>query len=147
MTRGLRVFGAALLLLGAAGLAAGLYRAGEGDLTTRARRLFLLGGPVLHVRVPTPEQIVSVGAAEILVSFAPGQVAADTFRCLLNDRDITDTLTLGRNGAGGSVVGLIEGRNELRVEVFSRTLWSRRYVQDTQTVTFYVKGLVAIDRA
>lgn len=147
MSRGLRVF-AALALLGAgSALAVGLYRSGEGDLRTRARRLFLLGGPVLQVRIPAPEQIVPVGAAEILVSFASGQVAADTFRCLLNDRDITAALTLGRNGAGGSIIGLTEGENELRVQVFSRTWWGQRFVEDTQTVRFYVKGLVGIDRA
>ncbi len=55
------------------------------------------------------------------------RVLPETFRCLLNNRDITDRLTLGRNGAGGQLYGLVQGSDLLGFEVFGRGWWPWRW--------------------
>ena len=133
------------LLLGAAALA---WVDGEGTFDERARRLILLGTPLIEVLRPTPGQQLPFGGVQVQVGFADGErVAVDTFRCLLNERDVTHLLTLGSNGATGSVFGLVEGENRLRIEVFGKSWWSARYVQDARTVVFHVRLFPNLDRA
>ena len=133
-----------LLVAGAIGLAA----MGEGTLSERARRLVFLGRPLVHVLRPTPGQQISFGGVEVEVGFSGHErVAVDTFRCLLNNRDVTHLLTLGSNGAQGAILGLIEGENRIRIEVFGRGWWGARYFQDTRTVVFQVRPYPNLDRA
>ncbi len=134
----------ALLLAGGIGLAS----VGEGSLSERVRRLVFLGRPMLQVLRPTPGQQVAFGGVEVEIGF-PGRerVAVDTFRCLLNNRDVTHLLTLGSNGAQGAIFGLVEGENRIRIEVFGRGWWSARYFQDARTVVFHVRPYPNLDRA
>ncbi len=138
--------GSLLTLLLAGGI--GLAGAGEGSLSERARRLVFLGSPMLQVLRPTPGQQVAFGGVEVEIGF-PGRerVAVDTFRCLLNNRDVTHLLTLGSNGAQGAIFGLVEGENRIRIEVFGRGWWSARYYQDARTVVFHVRPFPNLDRA
>ena len=133
-----------LLLLGAAALA----WVGEGTFGERAHRLIFLGTPLIDVLRPSPGQQMPFGGVQVQVGFADGErVAVDTFRCLLNEQDVTHLLTLGSNGATGSVFGLVEGENRLRIEVFGKSWWSARYVQDARTVVFHVRPFPNLDRA
>ncbi|MEE9281088.1 MAG: hypothetical protein V3V67_13020 [Myxococcota bacterium] len=132
-----------LLLLGAAALA----WVGEGTFAERARRLIFLGTPLIEVLRPTPGQQVPFAGVQVQIGFAGERVAVDTFRCLLNEQDVTHLLTLGSNGAAGSVFGLVEGENRLRIEVFGKSWWSARYVQDARTVVFHVRPFPNLDRA
>lgn len=135
---------AAVLLLGAAGIA----WVGEGSLTERAYRLVFLGSPLFEVLRPTPGQQMPFGGVEIQVGFPVGdRVAVDTFRCMINDRDVTHLLTLGRNGATGAIFGLVEGENRIEIQVFGRGWWSSRYFQDARTVVFHVRPYPNLDRA
>ena len=141
-----RAFAIALAL--AVALAAVALSAGEGRFADRIRRAVYVGGPLLEVRLPTPGQQVALGGVEVLVGFPAGErVAVHSFRCVLNNRDVTELLTLAPNGAGGAVFGLVEGENQLRLEVFGQSWWSQRYFQDIRTVVFYVRPLPNIDRA
>ena len=138
--------GSLLTLLVAGGI--GLAAMGEGTLSERARRLVFLGRPLVHVLRPTPGQQISFGGVEVEVGFSGRErVAVDTFRCLLNNRDVTHLLTLGSNGAQGAILGLIEGENRIRIEVFGRGWWSARYFQDARTVVFQVRPYPNLDRA
>ncbi len=133
-----------LLLAGGVGLAS----MGEGSLSERTRRLVFLGRPLVQVLRPTPGQQMAFGGVEVEIGF-PGRerVAVDTFRCLVNNRDVTHLLTLGSNGAQGAIFGLIEGENWIRIEVFGRGWWSARYFQDARTVVFQVRPYPNLDRA
>ena len=73
--------------------------------------------------------------------------AAETFRCFLNGRDVTEGLTRGANGAAGSLLGAIEGPNRLRVEVFGRPWWGGGWFEDAVEITFHVRPLPYFDRA
>ena len=133
-----------LLLAGGVGLAG----MGHGSLSERARRLVFLGRPLVKVVRPTPGQQMPFGGVEVEVGFSGhGRVAVDTFRCLLNNRDVTHLLTLGSNGARGAILGLTEGENRIRIEVFGRGWWSARYFQDSRTVVFRVRPHPNLDRA
>jgi hypothetical protein len=120
---------------------------GVAGLARTTLRTALFGGPLLELRSPLGGQIVPEGGVDVFVSFRDAdQVAPGTFRCLLNGRDVTSDLTQGRNGAVGSLIGAIEGDNHLRVEVFGRSAWLDRFVEDADEVSFRVRPLVNLDR-
>jgi hypothetical protein len=135
--------------------AAGLLVAGLGlalafgvDLREAATRALLFGQPLLEIRSPAPGQAVAQGGVEVIVRFPVAErTAADTFRCLLNGRDVTPALTRGENGAAGSVIGAIEGENQLRVEVFGRPWWGGPWLEDAAEVRFSVRPTPTMDRA
>ncbi len=145
MAKRLRIFGISLLALGAL---AALALTGAGAGLRAVERWLLLGRPLLEFRAPRAGQLVPVGSIEVIVGFpAAERVVVETFRCLLNDQDVTQRLTLGRNGAGGSVQGLLEGENRLRVEIFGRGWWPGRFLEDARELTFRVQPLPTMDRA
>ncbi len=145
MAKRVRIFGVSLLGLGAL---AALALAGAGVGLGAAERGLLLGRPLLEFRAPKAGQLVPVGRIEVIIGFpAAERVVVETFRCLLNDQDVTQHLTLGRNGAGGSVQGLLEGENRLRVEIFGRGWWPGRFLEDARELTFRVQPLPTMDRA
>ena len=145
MAKRLRIFGISLLALGAL---AALALTGAGAGLRAAERWLFLGRPLLEFRAPQAGQVVPVGSIEVIIGFpAAERVVVETFRCLLNDRDVTQHLTLGRNGAGGSVQGLLEGENRLRVEIFGRGWWPGRFLEDARELSFRVQPLPTMDRA
>ena len=145
MAKRLRIFGVSLLALGAL---AALALNGAGAGLRAAERWLFLGRPLLEFRAPQAGQLVPVGRIEVIIGFpAAERVVLETFRCLLNDQDVTQQLTLGRNGAGGSVQGLLEGENRLRVEIFGRGWWPGRFLEDARELTFRVQPLPTMDRA
>jgi hypothetical protein len=147
-TRLLRAFAVAGLFAAILTAAVGVASVGEGSLAERVQRLVFLGTPLLEVLRPTPGQQMAYGGVQVHVGFPEGdRVAVESFRCLLNDRDVTHLLTLGSNGATGSVLGLVEGENSIRIEVFGRGWWSARYFQDSRTVVFHVRPYPSLDRA
>lgn len=139
--------GAALLLLVIA--ITGIARvSGPGAIGERTRRFILLGGAMLEVRFPVHGDSVPMGGLPVLVAFPySGSVAIETFRCVLNEQDVTDQLTVGRNGAAGTLVGLVEGENRLRIGVFGRGWWGERYYEDARTIEIHVRPFPSIDRA
>jgi hypothetical protein len=144
----LRVFAVVLASSLITAVAVGLIWQGEGTLLERTRRLAFHGRPLIEVRLPQSGQQVPVGGIEVLVSF-PGahRVAADSFRCRLNNRDVTELLTVGQNGAAGSVYGLVEGENRLEIEFFGRTWWGPRFFLDRRTIVFQASPFLSLDRA
>jgi hypothetical protein len=111
-------------------------------------RAALFGRPVFDLRTPQPGQVLAQGEVEVFVHFDDAtRIAPETFRCILNGRDVTGELTRARNGAVGSLIGAVEGENHLRVEVFARAWWSERYFEDSRDVTFRVRPLPDLDRA
>ncbi len=145
MVNRLRIFGVSLLALGAL---AALALTGTGEGLRAAERWLLLGRPLLEFRAPKAGQMVPVGSIEVIVGFpAAERVVVETFRCLLNDRDVTQYLTLGRNGAGGSVQGLLEGENRLRVEIFGRGWWPGRVLEDARELSLRFQPLPTMDRS
>lgn len=149
MANRLRIFGVVALVTGALASAAAVWMAGPGDLEQRTRRLAFIGAPLFEVRVASrPEAMLRTGAVEVFVGFAPGErVAWDTFRAELNGRDVTDELTLGRNGAHGKLLGLTEGANRLTLQIFGRSWWGGRFIEDQQVLTLRVAGHPDLDRA
>lgn len=148
MLNRLRLFGLVSLVTGAACAGAALGLAGPGGLGERAHRLVYFGGPLFRVLRPGAAPELGVGAIEVHIGFSPaGRVAADTFRCLLNGDDVTDTLTLGRNGAHGELRGLTEGPNLIQLQLFGRSWWGSRYVQDEHRIVVRVRGSGGLDRA
>ncbi len=81
------------------------------------------GPSLLSVEAPLAGATVGPEGLEVLVRFAPGRAASETFRALLNGAEVTDDLTTGENGAWGRLYGLLDGENVLRVEVFGR-VWT-----------------------
>ncbi|MCZ6568671.1 MAG: hypothetical protein O7B23_00720 [Deltaproteobacteria bacterium] len=145
MAKRVRIFGVSLLGLGAL---AALALTGAGAGLGAAERWLLLGRPLLEFRAPKAGQVVPVGSIEVIIGFpAAERVVVETFRCLLNDQDVTQHLTLGRHGAGGSLQGLLEGENRLRVEIFGRGWWPGRFLEDARELTFRVQPLPTMDRA
>lgn len=125
-----------------------LWLGPEGELRGALSRTLLFGQPLLEIRSPAPGQAVAQGGVEIVVHFpAADRTASDTFRCLLNGRDVTPSLTTGENGAAGSVLGAIEGENHVRVEVFGRPWWGGPWLEDAREVRFRVRPLPTMDRA
>lgn len=102
----------------------------------------------MEVQTPDAELELTVGAVDLMVAFVGGpRVAVETFQCLLNDRDVTAALTLGRNGAVGSLVGLHEGENHIVVRVFGRTWWGDGYVEEERALIVRVRPIPFIDVA
>jgi len=149
MVNRLRFFGVVALVTGFAASAAALWLAGPGGVEDRIRRLLFVGAPLFEVRLPPGAgEALRSGAIELFVGFAPGErVAWDTFRALLNGRDVTGELTLGRNGAHGKLLGLTEGRNQLRLQIFGRSWWGGHYIEDEQVLQLRVAGHPDLDRA
>lgn len=134
----------AVAVLAAAGTAA----LRDPGLRGRAARLALFGSPLLEVNAPLPEQWIAQGGVQVVVRYPlADRTAAETFRCLLNGRDVTERLTRGANGAAGSVLGAVEGANRLRVEVFGRPWWGGGWFEDAVEITFHVRPLPGLDRA
>ncbi len=143
---GLRIAIFVLLLLGAAG---GLHMAlgDPGDAASLSRSVFL-GGSLLEFVAPEGEsdRWHMLGGLEVVVRFPREErIAANTFRCLLNGADVTDQLTVGRNGAAGHVYPLLEGQNELACQVFGRGWWASRYFQDAALVRVRARGPLSFD--
>jgi hypothetical protein len=133
------------LLLGWVMLAPGPTAAG---LRQQARGWLYLGAPLMEVRTPEPDLELAVGAVDLLVSFVGGpRVAVETFECWLNDQNVTASLTLGRNGATGSIIGLHEGENRIRLRVFGRSWWGDRYVEEERSLVVRVRPLSFLDLA
>jgi hypothetical protein len=148
MGKRLRLFGLSLLGGGLVLVAVISAVLKDPDLRLAARQIRFGGRPLLELRAPDGRQVVPLGGIEVLVGFSDEfRVLPETFRCLLNNEDVTDSLTLGSNGAGGSLYGLLEGENRLRVEVFGRGWWPGRYLEDTREVIIRVAPLPNIDRA
>ena len=144
----LRVFAVVVVSSLLTAFVSGLVWVGEGTLGERLRRLTLYGPPLVEVRLPRSGQQVAFGGIELLVDFpGRGRVAVESFRCILNNRDVTDLITVGRNGAVGSLYGLVEGENRLRIEVFGSSWWGSRYYEDTRTIVFRASPLPSLDRA
>lgn len=109
-------------------------------------RFAYLGPPLMRVEVPEAE--VEVGAVDLLIQFPAGErVVVETFQCLLNGLDVTESLTVGRNGAVGAIVGLREGENRIRVRVFGRSLWSGRFIDEQRDFVVRVRPLPFLDLA
>ena len=105
-----------------------------------ARTHALWGGPLIEVRTPSAGDSLPPGGVPVLVRFpAEERSELNTFRCLLNDRDVTHLLTVGSNGAGGTVFPAPEGRNLLRVEVFGSSWLLAGFFQDSIEVSFEVE--------
>jgi len=106
------------------------------------------GRCLLEVRAPHGSAVLPMGGVEVLVGFREGaMVLPETFRCLLNNDDVTERLTLGENGAGGRLYGLVEGENRIRFEVFGQGWWPGRYFEDVREVILHITPLPNIDRA
>ncbi len=119
---------------------------GEAPAGARLERALFLGGPLLEVRSPGPDGWRPLGGLQVLVRFPrQDRVAPETFRCLLNGEDVTSQLSVGRNGAGGDVYPLLEGRNELRFEVFGRGWWAGRYFLDATTIEVRARAPLRFD--
>ena len=133
--------------LAGAALGAALLVGLTSRLSAELRRWVYVGTPLLELSTPLPDQELTRAGVEVLVRFNGSRVSPPSFRCLLNGRDVTDQLTVGENGAGGAVVGLAEGANQIRVEVFGRGWWRDRYFEDSRQVRVIVRPLPFIDRA
>jgi hypothetical protein len=149
MLNRLRLFGVVALVTGALASAAAVWMAGPGGPKDRLRRLLFIGAPLFEVRIPAADpRGMRGGSVELFVGFAPSErVAWDTFRVLLNGHDVTAELTLGRNGAHGKLLGLTEGTNQLRLQIFGRSWWGGHFVEDEQVVWLPVAGHPDLDRA
>lgn len=149
MVNRLRLFGVVALVTGALASAAAVWMAGPGGPRDRIRRLLFIGAPLFEVRLPAADaRGMQSGSVEVFVGFAPGErVAWDTFRALLNDHDVTAELTLGRNGAHGKLLGLTEGPNQLRLQIFGRSWWGGHFIEDEQVLWLPVAGHPDLDRA
>lgn len=138
----------AVILLTLFGVLGGLSLARDRSDTLWGR--VFVGPGLIELVSPEPEpaSFRPLGSVAVLVRF-PGQerVAHETFRCLLNGRDVTEQLTVTRLGAGGSVFPLLEGENDLRVEVFGRGWWSSAFYEDVRELRFLVRGPVGFDIA
>jgi hypothetical protein len=112
------------------------------------RRSVFLGGSLLDLVAPPaePADFHMLGGLEVVVRFpSEERIAIDTFRCLLNGADVTDLLTVGRNGAAGQVYPLLEGPNELDCQVYGRGWWTNRYFQDGARVSVRARGPLSFD--
>jgi len=123
---------------------AGLTWGFQADLV----RFVTLGPPLMRVQTPLQAQEVPVGAVDVLIEFPDrDRVAAETFECTLNGLDVTDSLTIGRNGAVGEIIGLREGDNKIRLRVFGKSFWSDRFVDDVRDFVVRVRALPFLDLA
>jgi len=148
MKRSAFLFAVLFAGLGLAWVATAPTASAPGRLRAAALRLAFVGAPLMEVQTPDAELELTVGAVDLMVAFVGGsRVAVETFQCLLNDRDVTAALTLGRNGAVGSLVGLHEGENHIVVRVFGKTWWGDGYVEEERAVVVRVRPIPFIDVA
>ena len=111
-------------------------------------RFAYLGPPLMRVEAPEREAEVAVGSVDVQIDFPGGErVVVETFQCLLNGLDVTESLTVGRNGAVGSIVGLREGENRIRLRVFGRSLWSGSFVDEEREFVVRVRPIPFLDVA
>jgi hypothetical protein len=105
-------------------------------------------GPVLlEILSPAPGATVDLGGVELLVRFADGAAAPETFRVLLNGADVSDRLTTGDNGSYGKLLELLPGPNVLRFEVFGRIPWARAQLfEQSREVLVRMRPPLDLDR-
>jgi hypothetical protein len=110
-------------------------------------RWMYVGAPLMEMQVPASDLETPLGAVEVLVAFVGGpRVAVETFQCLLNGQDVTAALTLGRNGAGGSLVGLHEGENRIVLRVFGKSWWGEAgFVEEQRALIVRVRPIPFMD--
>jgi hypothetical protein len=66
--------------------------------------------------------VLGQGGIPVLIRFRfADRTASSSLRCLLNGIDVTERLTLGGNGAAGSLWAQRDGPQTLRIEVFGQT--------------------------
>lgn len=149
MRRPIPLFALLALGLAIAGLSIAPADGAAGRLREAVLRWLYVGAPLMEVQVPADELETPLGAVEVLVAFVGGsRVAVETFQCLLNDRDVTSALTLGRNGAAGSLVGLHYGENQIVLRVFGRTWWGAEgFVEERRALIVRVRPLPFLDVA
>jgi hypothetical protein len=149
MRRPIPLFALLALGLAIAGLGLAPADGAPGRLREAALRWLYVGAPLMEVQVPEHDLETPLGAVEVLVAFVGGpRVAVETFQCLLNDRDVTSALTLGRNGAAGSLVGLHYGENQIVLRVFGRTWWGAEgFVEERRARIVRVRPLPFLDVA
>jgi hypothetical protein len=118
-------------------------------LREAALRWLFVGAPLMEIQIPADDLETPLGAVELLVSFVGGpRVAVETFQCLLNDQDVTAALTLGRNGAAGSLVGLHYGENRIVLRVFGRSWWGAAgFVEEERALIVRVRPIPFLDVA
>ena len=86
--------------------------------------LGFFGKDLLVLESPEAGEVIGLTGLAVLVNLPmDGRVEPSTLRILLNGSDVTDELETARNGATGRLLGLLEGENVLRVEVFGRRPW------------------------
>ena len=111
-------------------------------------RFAYVGPPLMRVQTPVEALEVPVGAVDVLIEFPDSErVAVETFECLLNGQDVTDSLTIGKNGAAGEIVGLREGDNHIRLRVFGRSFWGDRFVDEDRVFVVRVRAIPFLDLA
>ena len=96
--------------------------------------------------VSTRAELVTGGDVLLRVTVSDG-VSLEGVSVRVNGRDVTDQLTVGRNGVAGSVAPLLEGSNTLRLEVFGRSWWGGRYYQDSYDIVLDARAPLSMDRA
>lgn len=143
MGKHLQLFGISLL----AGLTLLVLLLASGVGPAPLQRLRFGGRSLLVVRAPAGDQAVAIGGVEVLVSFSERRVLPETFRCLLNNQDVTERLSLAANGVAGRLLGLVEGENRLRFEIFGESLWPGRYLEEVREIRIEVAPLPLLDRA
>jgi hypothetical protein len=111
-------------------------------------RFAYLGPPLMRIQTPSEALEVPVGAVDVLIEFPDRErIAVETFQCQLNGLDVTESLTIGKNGAAGEIVGLREGDNRIRLRVFGRSFWSDRFVDEDRVFVVRVRALPFLDLA
>jgi len=111
-------------------------------------RFAYVGPPLMRVQTPLAETEVPVGAVDVLIEFPDRErIAVETFECLLNGQNVTESLTVGKNGAAGEIVGLREGDNHIRLRVFGRSFWSDRFVDEERVFVVRVRPMPFLDLA
>jgi hypothetical protein len=111
-------------------------------------RFAYVGPSLMRVENPEDQSEVPVGAVDVQVDFTDrDRVAVETFECTLNGQDVTDSLTVGRNGAAGEIVGLREGDNHILVRVFGRSYWNDRFVDEERSFVVRVRAAPFLDLA
>ena len=148
MKRFVVLFVLVTLGLAALWLAAGPALRGPDGAREAVLRWAFVGAPLMEVQTPVSETVIAVGAIDLMVSFTGGpRVAVETFQCLLNGQDVTAGLTLARNGAVGSLVGLHEGENQIVLRVFGRTWWGEDFVEEKRALIVRVRPVPFMDVA
>jgi len=112
-------------------------------------RFVYVGPPLMRIETPLSDRSeVPVGAVDVLIEFPDGErVATETFECSLNGLDVTESLTVGRNGVAGQVVGLREGDNRIRLRVFGKSFWGDRFVDEERDLVVRVRSMPFLDLA